>query len=226
MALPLESGKCSEAPHGEWTKSARGRNTKTDPSNVEHRVRKKCSSARLSLYFRHLLPSHGWLRTGPGGRLDARSWWLQSASPFPTAERPSYLAQAHTIWEFLRTLCISLSARIFRIPTSGNLSPLGPRLVLAPMGPVMPQRRRPQFTQEQINQQLSQIHLLDPPLPPRISSSSVPSPSQPPREAYPRTVQALIDSKDAGIEDICSENYQEFTSSVSTLFSVKLFTTR
>ncbi|KAG2013848.1 rsec15 [Coprinopsis cinerea AmutBmut pab1-1] len=92
----------------------------------------------------------------------------------------------------------------------------------------MPPRRRPQFTQEHIDQQLQQIHLLDP------SSSSENLEQLGPiikqihtnrqQEAYLRTVQALIDSKDAEIEKICSDNYQDFISSVSTLFTVKAYT--
>lgn len=39
-------------------------------------------------------------------------------------------------------------------------------------------------------------------------------------------MQGLIQSKDADIEKICAENYQDFISSVSTLFSVKDYTTR
>ncbi|KAH6915073.1 rsec15 [Coprinopsis sp. MPI-PUGE-AT-0042] len=92
----------------------------------------------------------------------------------------------------------------------------------------MPPRRRPQFTQEHIDQQLQQIHLLDP------SSSSENLEQLGPiikqihtnrqQEAYLRTVQALIDSKDAEIESICSDNYQDFIDSVSTLFTVKGYT--
>ncbi|KAF5333160.1 hypothetical protein D9611_002539 [Ephemerocybe angulata] len=92
----------------------------------------------------------------------------------------------------------------------------------------MPPRRRQQFTQEHIDQQLQQIHLLDP------SSSSENLEQLGPiikqihanrqQEAYLRTVQGLIDSKDAEIEKICSENYQDFISSVSTLFMVKSYT--
>jgi len=92
----------------------------------------------------------------------------------------------------------------------------------------MPPRRRQQFTQDQIDQQLQQIHLLDP------SSSSENLEQLGPiikqihtnhqQDAYLRTVQALIDSKDAEIEKICSENYQDFISSVSTLFTVKSYT--
>ena len=45
------------------------------------------------------------------------------------------------------------------------------------------------------------------------------------QEAYLRTLQSLIDSKDTEIESICGDNYQEFISSVSTLFSIKSYTT-
>lgn len=96
------------------------------------------------------------------------------------------------------------------------------------LGANMPPRRRTQFTQENIDQQLQQIHLLDP------ASSSENLEQLGPiirqihanrqQEAYLRTVQALIDSKDAEIEKICSENYQDFISSVSTLFTVKSYT--
>ncbi|KZT13017.1 rsec15 [Laetiporus sulphureus 93-53] len=93
----------------------------------------------------------------------------------------------------------------------------------------MPPRRRPQFTQESIDQQLQQIHLLD------QSSSSENLEQLGPvikqihqnrqQDAYLRTVNALIESKDAEIETICGDNYQEFTNSVSTLFSIKSYTT-
>ena len=96
------------------------------------------------------------------------------------------------------------------------------------LGPEMPPRRRQQFTQEHIDQQLQQIHLLDP------SSSSENLEQLGPiikqihtnrqQDAYLRTVQGLIDSKDAEIEKICSDNYQDFISSVSTLFTVKSYT--
>jgi hypothetical protein len=95
-------------------------------------------------------------------------------------------------------------------------------------GLVMPPRRRTQFTQESIDQQLQQIHLLDP------SSSSenleqlgpvikqIHSNRQ--QDAFLRSVQGLIESKDAEIEKICGDNYQDFISSVSTLFTVKSYT--
>ena len=92
----------------------------------------------------------------------------------------------------------------------------------------MPPRRKQQFTQENIDQQLQQIHLLDP------SSSSENLEQLGPiikqihtnrqQDAYLRTIQSLIDSKDTEIEKICSDNYQDFISSVSTLFTVKSYT--
>ena len=95
---------------------------------------------------------------------------------------------------------------------------------------LMPPRKRPQFTQENIDQQLQQIHLLDP------SSSSENLEQLGPiikqihtnrqQEAFLRTIQGLIESKDAEIERICGDNYQEFISSVSTLFSVKSYTSK
>ncbi|EPQ59901.1 hypothetical protein GLOTRDRAFT_33192 [Gloeophyllum trabeum ATCC 11539] len=92
----------------------------------------------------------------------------------------------------------------------------------------MPPRRRPQFTQENIDQQLQQIHLLDPqsssenleqlgPIIKQIHQNKQ-------QEVYLRTVQGLIESKDAEIERICGENYQDFISSVSTLFTIKSYT--
>ena len=95
--------------------------------------------------------------------------------------------------------------------------------------PRMPPRRRPQFTQELVEQQLQQIHLLDP------SSTSENLEQLGPiikqihqnrqQEAYLRAVKQLIESKDAEIETICGDNYQEFIGSVSTLFSIKSYTT-
>ncbi|KAI0751538.1 exocyst complex component sec15 subunit [Daedaleopsis nitida] len=93
----------------------------------------------------------------------------------------------------------------------------------------MPPRRRQQFTQESIDQQLQQIHLLD-----QASSSENLEQLGPiikqihanrQQEVYLRTLQALIESKDAEIESICGDNYQEFITSVSTLFSIKSYTT-
>ncbi|KAJ3554408.1 hypothetical protein NM688_g3127 [Phlebia brevispora] len=93
----------------------------------------------------------------------------------------------------------------------------------------MPPRRRPQFTQEAIENQLQQIHLLDPsstsenleqlgPIIKQIHTNHQ-------QDAYLRTLNALIESKDEEIEQICSDNYQEFIDSVSTLFSIKSYTT-
>ena len=89
--------------------------------------------------------------------------------------------------------------------------------------------RRPQYTQESIDQHLQQIHLLD------QSSSSENLEQLGPiikqihvnrqQELYLRTLQGLIESKDAEIERICGENYRDFISSVSTLFSIKSHTT-
>ncbi|KAJ8086836.1 Rab GTPase-binding exocyst subunit S15 [Marasmius tenuissimus] len=94
----------------------------------------------------------------------------------------------------------------------------------------MPPRKQPRFTQESIDQQLQQIHLLD------QSSSSENLEQLGPiikqihankhQEAFLRTVQDLMQSKDAEIERICGENYQDFIASVSTLFTVKSYTER
>ncbi|TFK71800.1 exocyst complex component, sec15 subunit [Pluteus cervinus] len=92
----------------------------------------------------------------------------------------------------------------------------------------MAPRRRPQYTQENIDQQLQQIHLLDPssssenleqlgPLIKQIHASRQ-------QDAFLRTVQGLVEAKDAEIEKICGDNYQDFISSVSTLFTVKSYT--
>ena len=93
---------------------------------------------------------------------------------------------------------------------------------------IMPPRR-PQYTQESIDQHLQQIHLLD------QSSSSENLEQLGPiikqihanrqQEVYLKTLQGLIESKDAEIERICGENYRDFISSVSTLFSIKSHTT-
>ncbi|KAI6135011.1 rsec15 [Pisolithus croceorrhizus] len=93
----------------------------------------------------------------------------------------------------------------------------------------MPPRRHLQYTPESIDHQLQQIHLLD-------SSSSSENLEQlgpiikqihasKQQEVYLRNLQALVEAKDSEIESICTENYQEFISSVSTLFTVKSYTT-
>lgn len=92
----------------------------------------------------------------------------------------------------------------------------------------MPPRHNLQYTPESIDHQLQQIHLLD-------SSSSSENLEQlgpiikqihasKQQEVYLRNLQALVESKDSEIESICTENYQEFISSVSTLFTVKSYT--
>ncbi|KAH9002467.1 exocyst complex component sec15 subunit [Lactarius hatsudake] len=77
----------------------------------------------------------------------------------------------------------------------------------------MPPRRKVQFTQESVEQQLQQIHLLD------QSSSSENLEQLGPiikqihtnrqQDAYLRTLQALIDSKDAEIEKICNSSVSQ-----------------
>ena len=93
----------------------------------------------------------------------------------------------------------------------------------------MPPRRRVQYTQDSIDQQLQQIHLLD------QSSSSENLEQLGPiikqihvnrqQEAFLRTLQGLVESKEAEIEKICADNYQDFVNSVSTLFTIKSYTT-
>lgn len=89
----------------------------------------------------------------------------------------------------------------------------------------MPPRKKALFTQESIDNQLQQIRLLD------TSSSSenlehlgpiikqIHSTKQ--QEAYLKSLQALVNSKEREIEKICAENYQDFVSSVSTLLTVR-----
>ncbi|QRV87739.1 exocyst complex component Sec15 [Ceratobasidium sp. AG-Ba] len=88
--------------------------------------------------------------------------------------------------------------------------------------------RRPAYTQADIDAQLQAIHLLDP------SSTtenleglgtlvkSVHDNRQ--QDAFLRTAKGLIESKDADIEKICGDNYQDFASSVSTLLTVRTYT--
>ncbi|KAF8759780.1 Exocyst complex component [Rhizoctonia solani] len=88
--------------------------------------------------------------------------------------------------------------------------------------------RRPAYTQSDIDAQLQAIHLLDP------SSTtenleglgtlvkSVHDARQ--QDAFLRTVKGLIESKDADIEKICGDNYQDFAGSVSTLLTVRTYT--
>ena len=92
----------------------------------------------------------------------------------------------------------------------------------------MPPRKKTLFTQENIDHQLQQIHLLDPSsstenleqLGPIIKQIHV-SRQQ---EAFLRTLQTLVESKEAEIEKICGDNYQDFVSSVSTLLTVRSYT--
>ncbi|KAG9317484.1 exocyst complex subunit Sec15-like-domain-containing protein [Chiua virens] len=81
----------------------------------------------------------------------------------------------------------------------------------------MPPRRRQQYTQESIDQQLQQIHLLD------ASSSSENL------EQLARSLSAQPSDthrgKRRGDRGICTENYQEFITSISTLFTIKSYTT-
>ncbi|KZW03721.1 exocyst complex component, sec15 subunit [Exidia glandulosa HHB12029] len=92
----------------------------------------------------------------------------------------------------------------------------------------MAQKRRVQYTQESIDQQLSQIHLLDASsttenleqLGPVIKQIH----AQKQQEAFLRTLKSLIDAKDAEIERICGDNYQDFVSSVATLVTVRSYT--
>lgn len=44
------------------------------------------------------------------------------------------------------------------------------------------------------------------------------------QEAFLRTVQGLVESKEAEIEKICADNYQDFIQSVSTLSTIKSYT--
>lgn len=93
----------------------------------------------------------------------------------------------------------------------------------------MPPRRRVQYTQDSIDQQLQQIHLLDPSsstenleqLGPIIKQIHV----NRQQEAFLRTLQGLVQSKDTEIERICADNYQDFIQSASTLFTIKSYTT-
>ncbi|KAG8865136.1 hypothetical protein FRB96_000025 [Tulasnella sp. 330] len=88
--------------------------------------------------------------------------------------------------------------------------------------------RRIQFTQADIDAQLQQIHLLD------ASSNNENLESLVPLlktvhdnhqvEAFLRTTQGLVDSKEKEIETICGNNYQDFVSSVSTLLTVRSYT--
>ncbi|KAF8517783.1 exocyst complex subunit Sec15-like-domain-containing protein [Gautieria morchelliformis] len=92
----------------------------------------------------------------------------------------------------------------------------------------MPPRKKTNFTQENVDHQLQQIHLLDEssstenleqlgPIIKQIHASRQ-------QEAFLRTVQSLVQSKEEEIEKICGDNYQDFVSSVSTLLTVRSYT--
>ncbi|TDL29539.1 exocyst complex component, sec15 subunit [Rickenella mellea] len=93
----------------------------------------------------------------------------------------------------------------------------------------MPPRKRIQYTQENIDQQLQQIHLLDPSSSTENAEQLAPIVKQihvnQQQEQFLRTVQGLIEAKEAEIETICEDNYQDFITSVSTLFTIKSYTT-
>ncbi|KAG8795443.1 hypothetical protein FRC17_008135, partial [Serendipita sp. 399] len=77
----------------------------------------------------------------------------------------------------------------------------------------------------EIDQQLQQIHLLD------AASTSENLEQLAPiiknihatrqQDAYLRTLKQLAESKEAEIQQICSDNYQDFVSSVSTMLNVR-----
>lgn len=92
----------------------------------------------------------------------------------------------------------------------------------------MPPRKRPVFTQESVDHQLQQIHLLDEssstenleqlgPIIKQIHASRQ-------QEPFLRTIQGLVESKEKEIEKICGDNSHDFVSSVSTLLTVRSYT--
>jgi len=85
--------------------------------------------------------------------------------------------------------------------------------------------KKPKFLETDIDQQLQQIHLLD-------SSSTSENVEQlgpiiknihatRQQDAYLRTLKNLAESKEAEIQQICGDNYQDFVSSVSTMLNVR-----
>jgi hypothetical protein len=85
--------------------------------------------------------------------------------------------------------------------------------------------KKPKFSEADIDQQLQQIHLLD-------SSSTSENVEQlgpiiknihatRQQDAYLRTLRNLAESKEAEIQQICGDNYQDFVSSVSTMLNVR-----
>lgn len=89
-------------------------------------------------------------------------------------------------------------------------------------------RKKTAYTQELIDNQLQQIHLLDTSSPTENLEQLGPIIKQihasRQQETYLKTLQALIQAKEQDIEKICSDNYQDFISSVSTLLTVRSYT--
>ncbi|KAG8761483.1 hypothetical protein FRC14_003896 [Serendipita sp. 396] len=85
--------------------------------------------------------------------------------------------------------------------------------------------KKGKFDAAEIDQQLQQIHLLD------TSSTSENLEQLAPiiknihatrqQDAYLRTLKQLTESKEAEIQQICGDNYQDFVSSVSTMLNVR-----
>ncbi|CAG7848707.1 SubName: Full=Related to secretory pathway protein (Exocyst complex protein Sec15) {ECO:0000313/EMBL:CCA69070.1} [Serendipita indica DSM 11827] len=85
--------------------------------------------------------------------------------------------------------------------------------------------KKGKFLESDIDQQLQQIHLLD------AQSTSENLEQLAPiiknihatrqQDAYLRTLKQLAESKEAEIQQICSDNYQDFVSSVSTMLNVR-----
>ncbi|PVF96451.1 exocyst complex subunit Sec15-like protein [Serendipita vermifera] len=85
--------------------------------------------------------------------------------------------------------------------------------------------KKGKFTEAEIDQQLQQIHLLDPgstsenleqlgPIIKNIHATRQ-------QDAYLRTLKQLTESKEAEIQQICGDNYQDFVSSVSAMLNVR-----
>jgi hypothetical protein len=85
--------------------------------------------------------------------------------------------------------------------------------------------KKGKFTEAEIDQQLQQIHLLDPgstsenleqlgPIIKNIHASRQ-------QDAYLRTLKQLTESKETEIQQICGDNYQDFVSSVSAMLNVR-----
>lgn len=89
-------------------------------------------------------------------------------------------------------------------------------------------RKKTAYTQELIDNQLQQIHLLDTSSPSENLEQLGPIIKQihasRQQDIYLKTLQALIQAKDQDIEKLCSDNYQDFVSSVSTLLTVRSYT--